>query len=154
MPDPHRSAETTPVVTLDSLPDGGFSTSQIDSLNDSEPIELAAPLVIDLTMSRISHVDLVFDDTHHFLGWSTTKQQWERLLVVKDTDDELVVESAVAVSDDESGEAVVELEPHGDIQTENLVDFVWEYVDCTYSNTDHLYNAMDDALEELSRDDQ
>lgn len=154
MPDPLEDAETKPVVTLDSLPDGGLSMSQIDSLGEAEPIALAAPLIVDMTTSRITHVDLVFDDTHHFLGWNPTDEQWIQLLVVEDTAAELVVESAVTVDDDESGEIVVDLELHDESQIDDFVDFVWQYADYTFSDPDRLYNVMDDALEELSGNDQ
>ncbi|MHC3439175.1 hypothetical protein ACYJ1Y_14020 [Natrialbaceae archaeon A-gly3] len=153
MTNPVESEETGPVVTLESLPPESLSMSQLESLEETDAIEIAAPLVIDTTTSRVTHFDLVLDDTHYYLGWNPTENQWERMLVVEDTEEELVVESAITVYDDESGEIVVGFDPHDDPEVEDFIDFVWKYVEYTFPETNYLYNVMDDALEELSADD-
>ena len=126
--------------------------SQIDSLNESNAIAIAAPLVIDTTTSRVTHFDLVLDDTHHFLGWNPTNNQWEQILVVVDVEDELVLESAITVYDEESGKVAIGFDPNGSPEIEDVVEFVWEYVEYTVPETDDLYNVMDEALEGLSAD--
>lgn len=60
MSEPFESEDTGSIVTLESLPAGSLSTSQIDSLDEADAIELAAPLVIDITTSRVTHFDLIF----------------------------------------------------------------------------------------------
>lgn len=154
MSEPLESEDRGSIVTLESLPPGSLSMSQIDSLGEADSIEIAAPLVIDTTTSRVTHFDLVLDDTHHYLGWNPTEQQWEQILVVVDAEDELVLESAITVYDDESGEVEIGFDPNGNPEIEDIVEFVWEYVEYTVPETDDLYNVMDEALGELSADDE
>jgi hypothetical protein len=136
------------ITTLESLPDGGLSMAQIDTLGDGDTLELAAPLVIDITTSRVTHLDLVVDETHHFVGWNPTERQWEQILVVVDEADDLVLESTIGAFDDESGEPATT--PSANPETEEIAAFVWEYVEHTYPDTTHLFNVMNQALEELS----
>lgn len=154
MPEPFESDETESIVTLESLPAGCLSIAQIDTLGESDAIELAAPCIIDTTTSRVTHFDLVYDDTHHFLGWNPTNEQWEQILVAVDTEDEPILESAIAVYDDESGEVVVGFDPSDTPEIPDIVEYVWEYAEYTYPQADDLYNVMDEALEELPADDQ
>lgn len=152
MADPSESDGNSSIVTLESLPTGTLSMAQLDSLDEAAAIDIAAPLVIDTTTSRVSHFDLVVDDTHHYLGWNPTENQWEQLLVV-DTEDDLVLESAINVCDDASGEREIGFDPNGNPEIADIVEFVWAYVEYTYSKTDTLYNVMDDALADLSTDE-
>jgi len=49
------------------------------------------------------------------VGWNPTNEQWEQILVVIETDDEedeTVLESAISVVDDETGETVLGLDPN------------------------------------------
>lgn len=153
MSDPSKSNGPDSIVTLDSLPPGSLSMSQIDALSEADSVEIAAPLVIDTTTDRVTHFDLVYDDTHHYLGWNPTDDQWERILVVVDTKDELVVESAVTISTTETGPPPIKLDPSENPEIEDIVKYVWQYVEHTYPDTDNLCNVMDEALKELSADD-
>lgn len=141
-------------LTLESLPAGSLSMAQIDSLEEGNAIDIAAPLVIDTPTSRVTHFDLVIDDTHHYLGWNPTENQWERILVVEETEDDLILESAISVCDDESGESESCFDLSTNPEVADIVEFVWEYAEYTHSETDNLYNVMDEALEELSTDDE
>lgn len=142
------------IGTVESLPAGGLSMSQIDALSESDAAEIAAPLVIDTTTSSITHFDLVFDDTHHCLGWNPTDNQWEQILVVVDNEDELVLESAVTVYEDGSEEVKIGLERNRNPELKDIVEFIWRYVEYTHPETDDLYNIMDEALAELPADDE
>lgn len=128
--------------------------SQLDTLSEADAIDIAAPLVINTPTSRVTHFDLAFDDTHHFLGWNPTNDQWEQILVVVDTEDTPVLDSAVTVHEGESGEEKIGFDPDKDPEIEEIVEFVWEYVEYTYPETDDLYNVMDEALGELPADDE
>lgn len=154
MVEPSESDGTSSIVTLESLPPGALSMTHIDSLDEAAAIDIVAPLVIDTTTSSVTHFDLVVDDTHHYLGWNPTDNQWEQLLVVVDTEDDLVLESAISVCDDESRELAGGLDPNRNPEIADIVAFVWEYVEYTYSETDTLYNVMDEALGEQSMDDE
>jgi hypothetical protein len=66
MTEPSESDGTSSIVTLESLPTGALSMTHIDSLDEADAIDIAAPLVIDTTTSNVSHFDLVVDDTHHY----------------------------------------------------------------------------------------
>jgi hypothetical protein len=68
MAEPSESDGKSSIVTLESLPTGALSMAQLDSLDEAAAIDIAAPLVIDTTTSKVSHFDLVVDDTHHYLG--------------------------------------------------------------------------------------
>jgi hypothetical protein len=153
MAEPSESDGNSSIVTLESLPTGALSMTQLDALDEAAAIDIAAPLAIDTTTSRVSHFDLVVDDTYHYLGWNLTEDQWEQLLVVVDTEDALVLESAISVYDDESGELKIGFDPNGNPEVVDIVAFVWEYVEYTYPETDTLYNVMDDALDDLSTDE-
>lgn len=71
-----------------------------------------------------------------------------------DTEDELVLESAITVYDDESGEVAIGFDPNGSPEVPDIVEFVRKYVEYTFPETDDLYNVMDEALEQLSADDE
>lgn len=142
------------IVTLESLPPGALSMTQLDSLDEADAIDITAPLVIDTTTSSVIHFDLVVGDTHHYVGWNPTEHQWEQLLVVVDTEEDLVLKSAISVCDDESGELAGGLDPNRNPEVGDIVAFVREYVEYTYSETDTLYNVMDEALGERSTDDE
>lgn len=71
-----------------------------------------------------------------------------------DTEADLVLESAISVCDDASGEREVGLDPSTNPEVADSVAFTWRYVEYTYPETDHLYNVMDEALEERSTDDK
>lgn len=128
--------------------------SQIEALSEADSIEVAAPLVFDTTTNRVTHFDLVYDDTHHYLGWNPTDSQWEKILVVLDAEDELIVESAVTVSADETGAVPIQLSPRENPEIEDIIEYVWEYVEYTYSDTTDLYNVMHEALKEIRTDDE
>jgi hypothetical protein len=70
-----------------------------------------------------------------------------------DTEDDLVLKSAISVYDDASGELEIGFDPNGNLEVADIVAFVWEYVEYTYPETDTLYNVMDDALADLSTDE-
>ncbi|RZV10870.1 hypothetical protein BDK88_2073 [Natrinema hispanicum] len=142
------------IATVESLPAGGLSMSQIDALSGSDAAEVAAPLVIDTTSSSVTHFDLVFDDTHHCLGWNPTDNQWEQILVVVDNEDELVLESAATVYEADSKEVKIGLEQSRNPELKDIAEFIWRYVEYTYLETDDLHNVMDEALEELSVDEE
>lgn len=128
--------------------------SQIETLDQSDAIDIAAPLVIDPTTQSVTHVNLVSDDTHYYLGWNPDKQEWVRLLVALDTEDDPLLESALTVYDDETGDVVVGFEPDDSPTTEDILEFVWEYVEYTFPETDNLYNVMDEALDEMPAADE
>lgn len=134
-------------TTLESLPDGGLSMDQVDALGESDAVEVAAPLVIDTPTSRMTHLDLVIGETHHFVGWHPTERRWERILVVVDGEDDLVLKSAIDAFDDGSEKPAPTLDTHPEI--EEILDFVWKYVEQTYADTSQLYNVMEQALDEL-----
>ena len=141
------------VVVLEALPDGSLSMNQVEALEDGDAIDLVGPLVIDTHNDRSTHLNIVIGDTHYFVGWNPTNEQWEQILVVIETDDkedETVLESAISVVDDETGETVLGLDPNSNPDTDQIVEFVWEYVEYTYPETERLYNVMDDAIDELS----
>lgn len=153
------SDETEPsgsdsIVTLDSLPAMSLSMSQIDTLSEADSIDVAAPLVIDTTTDRVTHFDLVYDDTHHYLGWNPTTGQWEQMLVVVDAEDELVVESAITVSTEETEATPLQFNSGENPEIEDLVEYAWKYIEHTYPDTTDLYNVMDEALEEVREDDE
>ena len=153
MSDSSTPEDGNSVVVLEALPDSSLSMNQVEALEDAEAVDLAGPLVIDTPTERITHLDIVIGDTHYFVGWNPTKEQWERILVVVETDDaddEDVLESAVSVVDDETGEVVVGFDPDSTPDTEEIAAFVWEYVEHTYPETERLYNVMDDAMDEFS----
>jgi hypothetical protein len=153
MTKPSIPEDGSPVVVLDAMPDGSLSMSQVDALEDGDAIDLVGPLVIDSYTGRVTHLDLIIDDTHYYVGWNPENEQWERILVVLDEDDGSVLETAISVVDDETGEVVVGLDPNSNPDTEEIVAFIWEYVEYTYTETERLYNVMDDAIEELSMND-
>ena len=154
----HITEPSTPgggdtVVVLGALPDGSLSMNQVEALEDGDAIDLVGPLVIDTHTDRVTHLNIVIGDTHYYVGWNPTNEQWERILVVVETeeeDDESVLESAISVVDDETGELVLGIDPDSHPDTEEIVEFVWEYVEYTYPETERLYNVMDDAIHELS----
>jgi hypothetical protein len=153
MTKPSIPEDGSPVVVLDTMPDGSLSMSQVDALEDGDAIDLVGPLVIDSYTGRVTHLDLIIDDTHYYVGWNPENEQWERILVVLDEDDGSVLETAISVVDDETGEVVVGLDPNSNPDTEEIVAFIWEYVEYTHTETERLYNVMDDAIEELSMND-
>ena len=153
MSDPSTPEDGDSVVVLEALPDGSLSMSQVEALEDAESVDLAGPLVIDTPTERVTHLDIVIGDAHYFVGWNPTNEQWELILVVVETDDaadETVLESAVTVVDDETGEVVVGFDPDSNPDIEEMMAFVWEYVEYTYPETERLYNVMDDAIDEFS----
>jgi len=154
MTEPPKSDESDSIVTLNSLPEGSLSISQIDTLREADSIEVAAPLVINMTTDRVTHFDLVYDDTHHYLGWNPTDGQWEQILVVADAEDELIVESAVTAFADETGAGSTQLGPSENPRMEDIIEYVWEYIEYTYSDTTELYNVMDEALKEIREDNE
>lgn len=44
-----------------------LSMTQLDTLDEADAIDIAAPLVIDTPTSSVTHFDLVVDDTHHYV---------------------------------------------------------------------------------------
>jgi hypothetical protein len=74
--------------------------SQIEDIGEADPIEVVAPLVIDTTVDRVTHIDLVHEDTHHYIGWNPATEQWEQLLVVDETEEELTVVSVIGVAEE------------------------------------------------------
>lgn len=71
-----------------------------------------------------------------------------------DNEDELVLESAATVYEEESEEVKIGLERNRNPELKDIVEFIWRYVEYTYPETDDLYNMMDEALAELSADDE
>ncbi|MDL0126653.1 hypothetical protein [Halobacterium salinarum] len=149
MIEPPTSEGGDPVVALKALPDGTLSTTHLEALRDGDTLDLVAPLVIDTHMSHVTHLDLVVDDTHYFVGWNPVRERWEQILVIVDAEDTIVLETAISVVDDETGESVLWLDPDSDPATEDIAEFIWEYVEYTHSETDRLFNVMDEAVEEL-----
>lgn len=146
------SEEDEPVV-LNTLPAGGVNMNTIDTLNEGDVFDIVGPLVIDSRTDRITHLDLVVNDTHHFVGWNPTNERWEQIVVVEDQNDEddetVVLKTAISMFDDGTGEPVLVFDGPTEPSTEDVVAFVWEYVEYTIPDTGHLYNVMDEALEEL-----
>lgn len=146
-----NSEEDGPVV-LNTLPAGGVSMNTVDTLDEGDVFDMVGPLVIDTDTDRITHLTLVVNDTHHFVGWNPTDEQWEQIVVVTDEqadDNTVVLETAISVFDDETEEPVLVFDQTAEPSIEDVVAFVWEYVEYTYPETDHLFNVMDEALEEL-----
>lgn len=152
MSEPSEPEDGSPVVVLNAFPDGSLSVNQIKSLRDGDAIDIVAPLVIDTRTTSITHLDLVIDDRHYFVGWNPEKEQWERILVVVDEGETSVLEAAISVIDDVTGDAVLTVAQDSNPDTEDIVEFVWEYVKYTYSDTERLYNMMEEALEEATND--
>lgn len=150
--EPPATEDGDPVVTLDALPDGSLSTATVDSLREGDALDMVVPLVVDETNARTTHLDLVVGDTHYFVGWNPAASQWERILTVVDDGETMTFESAVTVFDDETGEPVVEFDPDEDYEVEELVDYLWAYVEYTYPDADELLNVMEQALDELSEE--
>jgi len=153
MSDPSTPEDGNSAVVLEALPDGSLSMTQVEALEDGEAIDLVGPLVIDTPTDRVTHLNIVIGNTYYFIGWNPTNEQWEQILVVVETDDaddEAVLDSAISVVDDETGEVVVGFDPDSNPDTEEIAEFVWEYVEYTYPDTERLYNVMDDAVAELS----
>lgn len=137
-------------VVLDTLPDAGLNMETVDTLNEGDAFDIVGPLVIDTNTDRITHLNFVINDTYYFVGWNPTNQRWERIVVVVDEqrdDNTVVLEAAISVIDDETGEPILVFD-QSEPTTEDIVAFVWEYVEYTYPETDHLYNVMDEALDE------
>jgi hypothetical protein len=159
MTEPATFEGASSVVVLEALPDDSLNMNQVEALEDGDAIDLAGPLVIDTHTDRVTHLNIVIGDAHYFVGWNPTNEQWEQILVVVETneedeeDDETVLESAISVVDDETGEVVLGFDPNSNPDTEEIVEFVWEYVEYTYPETKRLYNVMDDAIDELSTND-
>jgi hypothetical protein len=159
MTEPSIPEDGSPVVVLEALPDGSLRMNQVEALEDGEAIDLVGPLVIDTRTDKVTHLNIVIGDTHYFVGWNRTNEQWEQILVVVETDEgseedeednETILESAVSVVDDETGEVVLGFDPNANPDTEEIVEFVWEYVEYTYPETERLYNVVDDTIDELS----
>lgn len=152
MTEQSTSEEDEPVI-LSTLPAGGVSMNTVDTLNEGDVFDIAGPLVIDTNTDRITHLNLVVNNTHHFVGWNPTTEQWEQIVVVEDQEDEddetVVLETAISMFDDETGEPVLVFDGPAEPSIEEIIAFVWEYVEYTNADTDHLYNVMDEALEEL-----
>lgn len=135
-------------MTLESLPEGGLTMDQVEALEEGEGLDLAAPLIIDTSTSLVTHLDIVLGERHYFLGWNPSERQWERMLVVVDSEGELEVESTTDAFDTESGEPATTLDQHPEI--DEITAFVQAYVEHTYPETSDLFNVMEQALEELS----
>jgi len=152
MPKQSTSEDDEPVV-LNTLPAGGVSMDIVDTLNDGDVFDIVGPLVIDTHTDRITHLNLVVDNTHHFVGWNPMNERWEQIVVVEDEEDEdaetVVLETAINIFDDKTGEPIFSFDGPAEPRTEEIIAFVWEYVEYTNPVTDHLYNVMDEALEEL-----
>jgi hypothetical protein len=152
MTDQSPSEEDEPVV-LNTLPAGGVSMNTVDTLNEGDVFDIVGPLVIDSRTDRITHLNLVINHKHHFVGWNPTNERWEQIVVVEDRDDEddetVVLKTAISMFDDETGEPVLVFDGPTEPSTEDVVAFIWEYVEYTNPDTDHLYNVMDEALEEF-----
>lgn len=158
MTEPSTSEEDESVV-LDTLPAGGVSMDIVDSLNEGDVFDIVGPLVIDTRTDRITHLNLVVNNTHHFVGWNPTSKRWEQIVVVEDQEDEddekdegdetVALKTAISMFDDETGEPRLVFDGPAEPSIEEIIAFVWEYVEYTNPDTDHLYNVMDEALEEF-----
>lgn len=152
MSEQSTSEEDEPVV-LDTLPAAGVSMDIVDTLNEGDVFDIVGPLVIDTHTDRITHLNLVVNNMHHFVGWNPTNERWEQIVVVEEQEDEddetVALKTAISMFDDETEEPVLVFDGPAEPSTEDIVAFVWEYVEHTNPNTDHLYNVMDEALEEL-----
>ena len=85
MTEPSTPGVGDPVVVLEALPDGSLSMNQVEALEDGDAIGLVGPLVIDTHTDRVTHLNIVIGDTHYYVGWNPTNEQWERILVVVET---------------------------------------------------------------------
>lgn len=148
---PDEGDNSALIVTLDSLPHGSLSISQIENIGEAESIEIVAPLVIDTATDRVTHFDLVHNDTHHYVGWNPTAEQWEQLLVVDETAEELTVVSAIGVTD-KTGASLINLSKGDQPDIPDIVKTTWEHIEATYPQTADLYNVMEDALKDLQDD--
>ena len=102
MTESSTSRDGDPVVALEALPDGSLSMNQVKALEDGDAIDLVGPLIIDTQTDRVTHLNIVIGDTHYYVGWNPTNEQWEQILVVVETaeeDYESVLESAISVSE-------------------------------------------------------
>lgn len=146
------SEEDEPVV-LNTLPAGGVSMNTVDTLNEGDVFDIVGPLVIDSRTDRITHLNLVVNDTHHFVGWNPINERWEQIIVVEEQevedDETVVIKTAISIFDDGTKEPVLVFDGPTEPNIEHVVEFVWEYVENTNPDTEHLYNVMDQALEEL-----
>lgn len=132
--------------------------STIDALDEGDAFEIVAPLVIDADTDHVTHLDFVIGETHYYIGWNPENERWERILVVVDEgeneegegDETIVVETAVSVFDDETGEPVLVFDQTTNPSIEDIVEFVWGYIEYTYPETTRLFNVMDEALAEVS----
>lgn len=126
MTEPLPPEEECQTITLEALPDGSLNTTHVDALREGDTLDMVAPLVIDESTGRVTHLNLVVDERHHYVGWNPDEMRWELILVVEEIDT-IVVETASSVFDDETEEPVVWLDPDSDPELEDLVEFVWEY---------------------------
>lgn len=152
MTEQSTSEEDEPVV-LSTLPAGGVSMDIVDTLNEGDVFDIVGPLVIDTNTDRITHLNLFVNNTHHFVGWNPTTERWEQIVVVEDQEDEddetVVLKTAISMFDDATGEPVLAFDEPAEPSIEDIIAFVWEYVEYTNPDTDHQYDVMDEALEEL-----
>jgi hypothetical protein len=153
MTDPAASDNGAPPLRLKALPDGSLSETQIEALREGDAFDVVAPIVVDTATGRVTHLDLTVDDTYFFLGWNPDDECWERILTVVDEGDKSIQVSAISIVDDETGESEFQFEPGADPDVKELTEFVWEYVEHTYTDTDRLFDIMDEALTELSSDE-
>jgi len=143
-----------PPLRLKALPDGSLSEAHVEALRSGDAFDLVGPIVVDTATSRITHLNLVVDDTYHFVGWNPNDEHWERILTAVEESDDSIEVAAVFVLDDQTGDYEVGFDPSEDPDIEELVEFVWGYVEYTYPDTDRLFNVMDEAMAELSADEE
>jgi hypothetical protein len=151
----HPTPDDESLVVLNSLPSGGLSMEIVEIFNDRDVFEMVGPLIIDTTTNQITHLNFAIDDRHHFIGWNPTNEQWEQIIVVVDEkadDGTVVLESAIRIFDDETGELALGFDQTTNPSVEDVAAFVWEYVEYTHPETDRLFNVMDEALDELRAD--
>jgi hypothetical protein len=118
------TTEGDPVVVLEALPDGSLTMNQVETLEDGDAINLVGPLIIDTHTDRVTHLNIVIRDTHYYVGWNPTNEQWEQILVVVETeqeDDESVLESAISVVDEETEELVLGFEADSNPDPEEML---------------------------------
>lgn len=151
--DEHQRGGRNSVVPLDSLPDGSLQFDTLETFETAEAIEIAAPIVMDADTNRVTHLDVVIDDIHYYIGWNPSTERWERILVLTETEDSIVVKHAPTIPNEETDGSETAVTIESDPEPEDIAAFIWEYVKSTYPDTTGLRNIGHEAARELDTEE-
>lgn len=141
------AGDRSPIDPLDALPQGSLRDSHLDTLRDSEHIDSVIPLVGDPETAGFTHIDIVLEPSHHFVGWCPDDGQWVRIAHLVDRGETTGVESTIGVYHDETGEPELEYDPGPRPDLDDFWEFVREFIDHTYPESDRLFDRMESVRE-------